>query len=314
MVNAFLFTALGVLVFVVTGGFFYGLYVLLNPTRTATDRLRDLGGGGIDEVEAFDIISVDAKDEPSSMASRLGQLAAPTSEEEKSKQRQLLLQAGFKNRHALEIYNSVRVTLALSMPLLASAIPLTLGWGFSPQLAFIVLISASFGYYSPSLWVQNVTNKRKRRLLAAFPDALDLLVSCVEAGLGLDAAFRRVAIEMETAAPELSREFQVVTHEISAGVPRVDALRHLETRTGLDEIRSLVNMLAQAERFGTSIAKGLRVHSRMTRQKRMSRAEEEAAKVSPKLTVVMILFLLPVLGAVLVGPAAIKVYEVMNGR
>ena len=101
----------------------------------------------------------------------------------------------------------------------------------------------------------NITDKRKRILLRSFPDALDLLVSCVEAGLGLDAAFRRVALELETAAPDLSREFQVVTYEISAGVPRVEALRHLEIRTGLDEIRSLVNMLAQAERFGTSIAR-----------------------------------------------------------
>jgi tight adherence protein C len=119
---------------------------------------------------------------------------------------------------------------------------------------------------------------------------------------------------METASPELSREFQLVTHEVSAGVPRVEALRHLERRTGLDEIRSLVNMLAQAERFGSSIARGLRVHSRMTRQKRMSRAEEEAAKVSPKLTVVMILFLLPVLGMVLMGPAAIKVMTILGQR
>ncbi|MBX2798432.1 MAG: type II secretion system F family protein [Myxococcales bacterium] len=314
MGNLLLFTALGLLVFVVTGGFFYGLYVLLNPTRTAQDRLRDLGGrgGGVEEAEAFDIINVDDGNTSGGVASRLGKLAAPSSEEEKSKQRQMLLQAGFKNRHALEIFNSIRVTLALSLPLLT--LPFAVASGFTPVVALFVLLAAAFGYYAPSAWLTNITVKRKRRLLAAFPDSLDLLVSCVEAGLGLDAAFRRVAIEMETAAPELAREFQIVTHEISAGVPRVEALRHLEVRTGLDEIRSLVNMLAQAERFGTSIAKGLRVHSRMTRQKRMSRAEEEAAKVSPKLTVVMILFLLPVLGVVLVGPAAIKVYEVMANR
>ena len=205
-----------------------------------------------------------------------------------------------------------RVVHPLSFPLLM--LPFAAASGLSPVVAVGVVLGATFGYYLPAIWVANVTNKRKRRLLSAFPDALDLLVSCVEAGLGLDAAFRRVAVEMETAAPELAREFQLVTHEISAGVPRVEALRHLERRTGLDEIRSLVNMLAQAERFGTSIARGLRVHSRMTRQKRMSRAEEEAARVSPKLTVVMILFLLPVLGMVLVGPALINVYEVLSRR
>ncbi|MEN0064465.1 MAG: type II secretion system F family protein [Myxococcota bacterium] len=305
---------IGGFIIIVFGAFFYGLYLLLNPTRTAGDRLREFAGtqGGIaEEVEAFDIITVESGSESAGVVSRLGQLAAPTTEEEKNKQRQMLLQAGFKNRHALEMFNSIRVTAALSLPLLTLPFAASLS---TLNIAFLVIFMASFGYYAPSIWLTNIINKRKRRLLAAFPDALDLLVSCVEAGLGLDAAFRRVANEMETAAPELSREFQIVNHEISAGVPRVESLRHLETRTGLDEIRSLVNMLAQAERFGTSIAQGLRIHSQMTRQKRMSRAEEEAAKVSPKLTVVMILFLLPVLGAVLIGPAIIKVMETFAGN
>ena len=311
MGDAVMIVLIGGFIVVVFGAFFYGLYLLLNPTRTAGDRLREFAGGTMEEeVEAYDIIAP-TEAGGDGVVSRLGQLAAPSTEEEKNKQRQQLLQAGFKNRHALEMFNSIRVTAALSLPLLALPFATALT---TPAIAMVVIFAASFGYYAPSLWLTNVINKRQRKLLAAFPDALDLLVSCVEAGLGLDAAFRRVAVEMETAAPELSREFQIVNHEISAGVPRVEALRHLETRTGLDEIRSLVNMLAQAERFGTSIAKGLRIHSRMTRQKRMSRAEEEAAKVSPKLTVVMILFLLPVLGAVLIGPALIKVTETFAGR
>ncbi len=314
MFDLIIFAFIGFLVFLVTGGFFYGVYVLLNPTRTARDRLHDLGGGGPEEIEtSYDLIrDTGSEADSQGVAQRISQLAAPTSEEEKSRQRQMLIQAGFKHRHALEIFNSIRVTLALTLPLLALPFAATMGFGLPVALG--VVLMATLGYYVPALWITNVTQKRKRKLLAAFPDALDLLVSCVEAGLGLDAAFRRVALEMETAAPELSREFQIVTHEVSAGVPRVEALRHLERRTGLDEIRSLVNMLAQAERFGTSIAKGLRVHSRMTRQKRMSRAEEEAARVSPKLTVVMILFLLPVLGMVLVGPAAINVFQVLSNR
>lgn len=311
MANAVLLVALGMLVFVVAGGFFYGMYVLLNPSRTASDRLRDLQGKGPEE-EVYDIINVDKPSEGvGGVASRLGQFAAPTNEEEKNKQRQMLLQAGYKNRHALEIFNGTRVTLALCLPLVVA--PFAASWGLS-QTAMAVLGAAAGGYYVPAMWLSNVTDKRKRTLLKSFPDALDLLVSCVEAGLGLDAAFRRVALELETAAPDLSREFQIVTHEVSAGVPRAEALRHLQVRTGLDEIRSLVNMLTQAERFGTSIAKGLRVHSKMTRQKRMSKAEEEAAKVSPKLTVVMILFLMPVLGMVLMGPAIIKVMETMSAR
>ncbi len=310
MANIVLFSALGILIFLFAGGFFYGLFVLLNPTRTAQDRLRELGTD--EAVESFDIIGVDApQDGVGAVASRIGNLASPTSEEEKNKQRQLLRQAGYMHRHALEIFNGVRVTAALCLPLLVAPFAATAG---TNQIAIAVVFASAFGYYIPAIWLTNITTKRKRILLSAFPDALDLLVSCVEAGLGIDAAFRRVAVEMERAAPELSHEFQLVNHEISAGVPRVESLRHLESRTGLDEIRSLVNMLAQAERFGTSIAKGLRTHARMTRQKRMSRAEEEAAKVSPKLTVIMILFLLPVLGAVLMGPAMLKAMQILGSQ
>jgi len=301
------FGIISVLVVVMISAFFYGAYVLITPKRTASDRLRELSK--VEEVETFDIIGVSGDEKGGGVTDRLSALAAPTSEEEKNKQRQMLLQAGYKHRRALEIFNSVRVSLAVCMPMVIA--PLAGSWGLL-EMAVGVFVGVAFGYYVPQVWLVNITEKRKAELLKSFPDALDLLVSCVEAGLGLDAAFRRVAGELETAAPDLSREFQIVTHEVSAGVSRVEALRHLERRTGLDEIRSLVNMLAQAERFGTSIAKGLRVHARITRQKRMSKAEEEAAKVSPKLTVVMILFLLPVLAAVLMGPALIKVAVVMS--
>lgn len=310
MTTFLLFGGLVFLVGVFVTGLFYGLYMLLFPTRTAGDRLRELQKAP--STESYDIITVEQKESVvGGVASKIGALAAPTSDEERNTQRQMLLQAGYKSRHAYEIFNGIRISMALCLPLLV--VPFAASYSL-PKIAIAVIGAVAFGYYIPALWLTNITDKRKKILLKSFPDALDLLVSCVEAGLGLDAAFRRVSIEIETAAPELSREFQMVTYEISAGVARVEALRHLEARTGLDEIRSLVNMLAQAERFGTSIAKGLRVHSRMTRQKRMSRAEEEAAKVSPKLTVIMILFLMPVLGMVLMGPAIIKVMIVVNSR
>lgn len=306
--NTLLFVALGTLVFLVVGGFFYGAYMLLNPTRTATDRLREYSGGD-DEMQVADLISTNNDDGPGGMTGALSKLAEASSEEEKNKQRQQLMHAGFRSRHALEIFSGVRVTLAMCLPMLVAPIAANIGL---MQAAIGVFVGVAAGYYLPAAYIKNLSDKRKGDLLRSFPDALDLLVSCVEAGLGLDAAFKRVALEMDTAAPDLSKEFQMVNHEISAGVPRVEALRHLERRTGLDEIRSLVNMLAQAERFGTSIAKGLRVHSRMTRQKRMARAEEEAAKVSPKLTVVMILFLLPVLFMVLLGPAIIMAMQALS--
>lgn len=303
------FVLVGGLVMAAITAFFYAAYVFMSPTRTANDRLRDLGVG--ETQEAFDIISVGNESESKGMAGAISSLASPTSEEEKNRQRQELMQAGFKHRRALEVFNSVRVTAALCLPLLIAPLAATMG---PMQMAGGVVVAVAVGYYAPAFYVKNLMNKRQAELLKSFPDALDLLVSCVEAGLGLDAAFRRVAMEMETAAPDLAREFQLVTHEVSAGVPRVEALRHLESRTGLDEVRSLVNMLAQAERFGTSIAKGLRIHAKVTRQKRMSRAEEVAAQVSPKLTVVMIAALLPAIFIILLGPAGVKIFYHMQGK
>ena len=180
------------------------------------------------------------------------------------------------------------------------------------------MLAATIGYYIPSVYVSNRLENRKEELLKPFPDALDLLVSSVEAGLGLDAAFRRVSLEMESAAPLLARELQTVNNEVAAGVPRIEALRKLDYRTGLGEVNALVNVLMQAERFGTSVAKALRIHAELVRKKRMLAAEESAARISPKLTVAMILFILPGLVIVLAGPAFINVVRnlipVMEGQ
>ncbi len=300
-----IFIGIAVFVMVICLVMAYGLYLLLNPTRTASDRLRDLQGEEVQE-EYVDIIVNREED-----AGLLSKLSAGSSAEDRNIMRRKLVQAGYKHKHALEIMSFTRLALAIGLPIMM--LPFTLTQDLMVALG-LTAGAVAFGYMGPYLMIENAVNKRKDELLASFPDCLDLLVSSVEAGLGLDAAFRRVSAEMEQAAPALAKEFQLVNNEISAGVPRVEALRHLEKRTGLDEIRSLVNMLAQAERFGTSVAKSLRVHANVTRQKRMARAEEEAAKVSPKLTVIMILFLLPVLGMVLMGPALIKVYRLWSGR
>ena len=279
-------------------GFIAGGFALLNPKRSATDRLTEFTATS----EVHDEAENDAQMEQ--LAQRIGALAKPTTDAEESLLRMRLIHGGYRSQHALEMYNAARVVLALSLPVLAS--PLLTQLSFS-LLAGAVVLLAAVGYYIPALVVSNRVQTRQRDLLLPLPDALDLLVSSVEAGLSLDAAFRRVAEEVAPAAPELARELMMVNHEISAGVPRIDALRHFARRTGLEEIRSLVNMLTQAERFGTSIARSLRIHSNITRQRRMLRAEEAAAKVSPKLTVVMILFLLPCLIIVLLGPACINI-------
>jgi tight adherence protein C len=274
------------------------LHGFVSPERTAADRLADLTGAAADptgprELPAF-----------ASAAARL----ATASAEETEALRKRLMQAGWRARNAAEIFAAVRV----GGTLLLAAFGVLVTLAKTPLvMLFGALLGATIGYYLPAILVTNALQKRQQTLMRAFPDALDLLVSSVEAGLGVDAAFRRVSDEIEDAAPELARELQFVGHEGNAGVPRVEALRHLSDRTGLEEVTQLVNVLVQAERFGTSVARALRAHAELVRVRRMQRAEEKAARVSPTLTIIMIVFILPCLIVILVGPAVINVKNVL---
>ena len=285
MENAILLIT-GAASFMAVIGGLYGVQLLLNPERSGRDRIADLTGG----------------QDRGGVAS----LASPDNEEEQNLMRTWLTQAGYRSRTNLESYSAVRAGLALVLPLVAFAALPNMQTVYT---VFFVILSATIGYYVPSLYVSQRLKARQAALLKPFPDALDLLVSSVEAGLGVDAAFQRVAKEIAPAAPALSIELQQVNHEVAAGIPRVQALRRLDRRTGLSEVNSLVNVLTQADRFGTSIAHALRIHSDMVRTKRMLAAEEQAAQISPKLTVAMILFILPSLFVVLIGPASINVYR-----
>lgn len=285
--------------------------LLLNPERTARDRVADLTGTN----RRGDDLLLQSPGSAGTVTTRVGAWARPQDEEEANLERRRLVQAGFRGRTNLELYSALRAVLALLLPLVL--------WFILPKiqvayLAFFLMLAATIGYYIPSVYVSNRLENRKEELLKPFPDALDLLVSSVEAGLGLDAAFRRVSLEMESAAPLLARELQTVNNEVAAGVPRIEALRKLDYRTGLGEVNALVNVLMQAERFGTSVAKALRIHAELVRKKRMLAAEESAARISPKLTVAMILFILPGLVIVLAGPAFINVVRnlipVMEGQ
>jgi len=289
------FLVLVLLGVVIAGSIGYGAYAFFTPKRSARDRLEELTGGPKEQER--DVVG-------ERIAERIARLAQPESEEEANILRLKLIQAGYRSKAAPQLFNAIRVACALILPLIAAPFAATMSL---TTMAMAVVIGAAIGYYGPLVVVNSSIASRQSKILKPLPDALDLLVTSVEAGLGLDAAFRRVAEEIVQAAPELAFEFQMVNAEISAGMTRLDALRRLTERTGIAEMKSLVNMLTQAERFGTSIARSLRVHSDITRQKRMSRAEEEAAKVSPKLTIVMILFLLPCLMIVLLGPAIVNV-------
>lgn len=278
----------------------FGIRMFLFPERSARDRIVDLTGGAREEEPIFQ------GEQVRGAASAFGKLARPTEEEEANLMRRRLIQAGYRGRNNLELFSATRMILALVLALGFVGIIHT---EKVATTMFVTLLGAAIGYYVPGVVLSSQIKSRQSRLMRTFPDALDLLVSSVEAGLGLDAAFRRVAREIETAAPDLAKELQLVNYEVEAGVPRIEALRHLDTRTGLEEVNALVNVLAQAERFGTSVARALRIHSNLVRTKRMLAAEESAAQISPKLTVAMILFILPSLFAVLLGPAVVNIYR-----
>lgn len=289
-----------VVVALAVAGAGFGVYTLTQPRRTAGDRIAELTGAA-DEARA-------APGKKIASFARQAAKASVQSDEQIGALRKWLMQAGFRDRNAVEVYSATRTILALAFAALAFLIAhkLTLIW-----LLLATLAGTTFGYYAPPLYVSNALSRRQVSLLKSFPDSLDLLVSCVEAGLGLDAAFRRVSEEMENSAPDLTREYQQVNNEVNAGMARTEALHRLGERTGIDEVVSLVNVLVQAERFGTSVARSLRVHSDLVRVRRMQRAEEKAAQVSPKLTVIMILFILPCLIVLLIGPAIINVKNII---
>jgi tight adherence protein C len=174
----------------------------------------------------------------------------------------------------------------------------------------MLLIAAAIGYYLPNAILAHMVERRQRTILESFPDALDLLTVCVEAGLGLDAALLRVATEMEVTSPVLSEELHLVNLELRAGSSKEKALRNLSLRTGVEDVDTLVAMLIQAERFGTSVADSLRVHSDALRTKRRLRAEEAAAKIPIKLLFPLIFCIFPSMMLVLLGPAFIRILRV----
>ena len=174
-----------------------------------------------------------------------------------------------------------------------------------------MLALAALGYYGPNLVLSRLVMVRQREIFESFPDALDLMTVCVEAGLGTEAAMMRVAEDMRLKSPALADELRIVNLELRAGADRERALRNLAIRTGVEEVDSFVTMISQAERFGTSIAASLRVHSEMLRTRRRQRAEEAAAKIALKLLFPLIFCIFPSLMVVLMGPAMIQIYRVL---
>jgi len=235
---------------------------------------------------------------------RIGAMA-PQSRSEMGKLQQRLVTAGYRQHEAVAIFFGIRLGCALAIfALLATPIVM------KPNL-LVALVGCGAGYLLPSMALGRLAKKRQHQILLGLPDALDLLVVSVEAGLGLDQAMQRVGTELDFACPELSEELRLINLELRAGKARVDALHNLAERTGVDDIISLVAMLVQTDKFGTSVAQSLRVHSDTVRTKRRQRAEEAAAKIGVKMVFPLVFCIFPSIWVVTIGPAIIKFIEVI---
>lgn len=236
----------------------------------------------------------------------------PPSPRNVRKLRRRLMQAGFMGENAVAVFTAIRITCAALFPLATMVILIVTRRPLDSSAFMLVVISVGFGLFIPSFMLSRQITKRQHRIRRALADALDLLVVCVEAGLGLNAALQRVGKEIELVEPALAFELGVTNREIRAGKPRDEALRNLGERTGVDDIKSLVAMLIQTDRFGTSIADSLRVFADSMRIKRRQRAEEQVAKAAIKLLFPLLLCIFPALLIVLMGPALVKIYEVLG--
>jgi tight adherence protein C len=252
---------------------------------------------------------IDSDEQPTmkafvSFVKRVGE-RAPRSTKELGTLRLRLVQAGFRRDEAMAIFFGIRVVAALALFALFST-----NLVMKANLTF-ALAGVGAGYLLPGIVLARLAKRRAHRIRLSLADALDLLVVSVEAGLGLDQALTRVGSELEFAYPDLSSELRLVNLELRAGKPRPEALRNLADRTGVEDLNSLVTMLIQTDKFGTSVSQSLRVYSETLRTKRRQRAEEAAAKTGVKMVFPLVLCIFPAVWIVTIGPAAIKFVTVL---
>jgi len=293
-----------------------GVYWLLyKPQSAATERLRRMGGkeGGMATANVQGIVVPDdspATDIAQRLANPLNKLLPPSATEARKTQR-LLMQAGYRSPEASIIYRGIHVASMVGIPVITALVTTYFAKAFS-TVVIAMMIAFVMGFFLPPFFLKRTISKRQRELRWGLADALDLMVISVEAGLGLNAAMMKVSSELKDVHQAVSYEFEIANLEIRVGRERDEALRNLAERTGVDDLRSLVAMLIQTDKFGTSIAKGLRVFSDSLRTKRRQRAEQEAQKAAVKLLFPLSCFLFPTLFIAILGPAALNLMDVLG--
>jgi tight adherence protein C len=280
-----------------------GAYAVLSRSAPERRRLRNLvvaavglGGTG----------AVTLTDEPDAVARRVTTFV-PKSPKEMGRLQRRLTKAGYPGPRAAALYAAAEMVLPVVFGLATI-------WyfGLSGGVVF-ALLAACIGYAVPGFWLAHRTNVRQKQIRNGLPDALDLLIVCIEAGSAIDQAIVKVSEELALPYPALAAELRLVNTEVRAGKPRLEAFKNFAARTGVDDVRSLVAMLVQTDRFGTSIAHALRTHAAVSRTKRRQRAEERAAKLGVKLVFPLVFFLFPAMYVVVLGPAVIKIIKFLIG-
>lgn len=282
-------------------------------TKTLQDRLQIVKAGGAVESE------FDQKSKISPWVGRIIELTKPVAKLsvpkegwENSQLRIRFMNAGYRSDTAPMVFFMAKTVLTFLLPAIFILYMMISGADYPADLMLLFIItSAGLGYFLPNVFLERRIAYRKREILDSFPDAMDLIIVCVESGLGLDAALARVSEEMHMISPILGEELHLINLELRAGSSRERALRNLALRTGVEDIDTLVAMLVQSDRFGTSVAQALRVHAENLRVKRRLRAEEAAAKIALKLLFPLIFFIFPSMLLVLLGPALISINRIL---
>lgn len=231
----------------------------------------------------------------------------PKNINEMSRIKAKMIQAGFRSQNAIFLFFGIKTILAIFLPLVYFVFVTSFSIQDTKTALYFAMGVMGFGVFFPNMVIERLKLNRQDKIRKGFPDALDLLVVCIEAGLGLDLALRRIAKELKVSHPVLAEEFSIVNGEMSAGVDRIQALKNFSERVGLDDIKGFVALLAQSIRFGTSIGQTLRIYSEDFRDKRMQRAEELAAKVGTKLIFPMVLCFFPAFFVIAIGGVILKV-------
>jgi tight adherence protein C len=266
------------------------------PEQRELRRIASRGGSVLAQMQLTDV--------PSPWVKRFQQVA-PKSPKDMSKLSRRLATAGYRSLTAAVIYGAAETLL----PFIVGGLAL-LFFGFSRW--YFAVLAAALGFVLPSVWLGRMTALRQKQIRHGLPDALDLMIVCIEAGSGVDQAIMKTSDELDITHPALAEELRLVTTEMRAGKPRLEAFKNFASRTKVDDVRSLVSMLVQTDKFGTSVAQALRTHADVARTKRRQEAEERAAKIGVKLVFPLVFCLFPALYVAILGPAVVDYFNIFK--